>query len=112
MTTTDIGRHAEQIAAEHLRGAGFKIIECNWRTRWCEIDIVASKASTVYFVEVKYRKTDNWGDGLDAITHKKHQQMTYAAELWVESHRWDGDYSLIAISLSGSPPTIDGKIEL
>ena len=49
---------------------GHEIIERNWRTRYCEIDIVSKKDNALYFTEVKYRKNDNFGDGLAAITNK------------------------------------------
>jgi uncharacterized protein (TIGR00252 family) len=112
MDTTDIGRQAETAAADYLKSKGYEIIDNNWRTRWCEIDIVAKKHRTVVFTEVKYRKSSSWGDGLDAITPKKLQQMSFAAELWVSSNDWRGDYGLIAISTSGCPPIVQDLIEL
>lgn len=104
MSTTQTGRVAEESAKIYLQQKGYKIISQNWRTRWCEIDIVASNDSVVYFVEVKYRKSDKWGDGLDAITNKKLEQMTFAAELWVSQNKWRGDYQLAVISATGLPP--------
>lgn len=112
MSTTEIGRRAEAMVADELVRRGYKIVACNWRTRWCEIDIVATKGKEVYFVEVKYRKTNAWGDGLDAITPKKLQQMSFAAEMWVSEMRWKGGYELIAASASGVPPQLDALIEL
>lgn len=107
MTTTQIGHDAEEVAAAHLKQQGYRIVTQNWRTRWCEIDIIATKHKTVYFVEVKYRKSNAWGDGLDAVTNKKLEQMSFAAEMWVHAENWMGDYSLAAMSLSGVPPTVD-----
>ena len=106
MSTTEIGRAAEDLVAQELRKRGHKIIDQNWRTRWCEVDIVAQKSRTIYFVEVKYRKSNIWGDGLAAITNKKLQQMSFAAELWVTQHNWKYDYQLMAANVSGVPPQI------
>ena len=111
MSTTDIGRQAESLAADYLKKKGYKILSKNWRTRWCEIDIVATKNKVVYLAEVKYRKTANWGDGVDAITQKKLQQMAFAAEYWVADNDWQGDYELLAISMGGDPPAIEQVIE-
>lgn len=102
MTTTNTGRAAEDAAAKFLRDKGYKIIEQNWRTRWCEIDIVANHKNRVYFVEVKYRKSSTWGSGLDYITKKKLEQMTFAAEFWVSNNGWNGDYSLSAAEVTGN----------
>jgi uncharacterized protein (TIGR00252 family) len=102
MTTFDTGRKAEAAAAAFLARKGCNIVEQNWRTRWCEIDIVACRAGIVYFCEVKYRASAAYGNGLDYITAKKLQQMRFAAELWVTSNNWDGEYQLCAIEVSGS----------
>lgn len=106
--STASGKAAEQAAAKYLRRNGFKIITQNWRTRWCEIDIVATKASIVYFVEVKYRASAAWGSGLDYITKRKLQQMHFAAEFWVATYTWRGDYRISAIELTGQPPRVMG----
>lgn len=106
MSTTSTGRAAEDAAAEYLQAKGYKILEKNWRTRWCEIDVVAEKDRAVFFVEVKYRQSESWGSGLEYITPKKVQQMTFAAEFWVHTHKWRGDYRLSAIEVSGENFTI------
>lgn len=99
MTTTDIGRLAENKVAELLREKGHKIVEMNWRTRWCEIDIVSKTKDTVYFTEVKYRGSDAWGDGFSYITPAKLKQMKFSAELWLNSNKWEGDCILQAASV-------------
>lgn len=101
MTTFETGRCAEAAAASFLGLKGCEVVAQNWRTRWCEIDIVAVRDSTVYFCEVKYRLTANQGRGLDYITAKKLQQMRFAAELWVAKYNWQGECSLCAIEVSG-----------
>jgi uncharacterized protein (TIGR00252 family) len=101
MSTTSIGRQAEAKAAEYLKDLGYNILNQNWRTRLCEIDIVAEKAKVIYFVEVKYRKSSSWGGGLEYITATKLKQMARAAELWVSNHQWDGDYTLAGIEIMG-----------
>lgn len=101
MTTFSTGREAEAAAAHYLSRQGFKIIDQNWRTRYCEIDIVAQRNKTIYFIEVKYRKSPDWGSGLEYITASKQKQMTFAAEMWVSDCRWKGDYSLGALEVTG-----------
>lgn len=101
MSPTETGRRAESIAAEFLRVKGCEIIAQNWRTRWCEIDVVAARAQTIYFCEVKYRASARQGYGLDYITPKKLRQMRFAAESWVHRYSWQGDYQLCAIEVSG-----------
>ncbi len=102
MTNFATGHAAEQVAAEYLQDKRFKIVCLNWKTRYCEIDIVAQKDNAIYFVEVKSRKNSLQGSGLDYITPRKLKQMTFAAEMWVSENKWKGDYCLAAISIEGN----------
>lgn len=101
MTTFEIGRKAEAAAAAFLVRKGCDVIAQNWRTRRCEIDIVAVRNDVVYLCEVKYRSNDQHGSGIDYITPKKLQQMHFAAESWVHYHGWQGEYQLCVIEVSG-----------
>lgn len=99
------GQVAETFAAEYLESEGFVVVERNWKTKWCEIDIIATKDDVLHFVEVKYRRNDRSGDGLEAITPKKQQQMHFAAQLWLHTHQQfpHRNVQLAAMSLSGQP---------
>lgn len=105
MSTTSTGRRAEHAAAAYLVRQGYQIIDQNWRTRWCEIDVVAAKGRAVTLIEVKYRRRDNWGSGLEYITKSKHRQMCFAAEFWMATHDWSGQCYLAAIEVTG--PTFE-----
>ena len=114
MTTRQIGDKGEQAAADWLTVRGHEIVARNWRTRYCEIDIVSVKGKVLYFTEVKYRKNDDFGDGLAAITAKKQRQMRFAAELFLAGKP---EYSgmtakLLAASVSGDPPAVQAVVEI
>ena len=109
--TVVVGGKAEQVAADHLVRQGYEIVGRNWRRRECEIDIVARKAGVVYFVEVKYRSTDIVGSGLEYIGPQKLKQMAYAAWRWVAENRWDGEYTLAAIEISGASYEVTAFID-
>ena len=48
-----LGALGERLAAEHLERAGYRIVERNYRTRYGELDIVASGERCLVFCEVK-----------------------------------------------------------
>ena len=100
-TTRAIGDAGEQTAADWLAADGHEIIARNWRTRYCEIDIVSVKDDVLYFTEVKYRKNDDFGGGLAAITAKKQRQMRFAAELFIAKHpQYEGrDMRMLAVAV-------------
>ncbi len=109
--TNYMGAPAETEAANHLVRQGHDIVERNWKTKYCEIDIVSVKGDTVYFTEVKYRKTPWQGDGLAAITPKKLNQMRFAARLYVQVQQLrDTDMQLAAVSMTGDPPEVESFV--
>lgn len=112
-TTKSIGDTAENIAKEYLEEHGHTVLERNWKTKFCEIDIVSTKDETIYFSEVKYRKSTVQGGGLMAITPKKQQQMKFAAEYYVTAKKLeDNSMKLVAIAMSGTPPEVKACLEL
>ena len=96
-----VGHDAEKLVADYLEKHGFKIRAMNWRTRWCEIDIIAQKSKVVYFVEVKSRRSSEQGSGFDYITPSKLRQMRFAAEFWMTENNYDGECSLAAAEVEG-----------
>ena len=111
-TTKKIGDRAETEAANYLVRLGHEIIERNWKTKYCEIDIVSRKAETLYFTEVKYRRQGRQGGGLAAITAKKLAQMRYAAEFYIHNRQVkDVSFALSAISMCGESPEVDAYID-
>ena len=102
--TTLIGKRAEEAVCEYLEDEGQFILTRNFRTKYCEIDIVSTSGKYLYFTEVKYRKNDMSGDGLAAITPAKQKQMKFAAEIFLKCHPEYADFNpiLAAASVSGN----------
>ena len=112
-TTTSIGRRAEGLAADFLIKKGHKIIERNWRNKYCEIDIVSKLGDKLYFNEVKYRKDSSRGGGFEAVDTKKLNKMQFAAKIYVNSKEVDYNFlRLSVISVSGLDPKVDDWLEL
>lgn len=99
--STEIGKIAEAAVADYLETQGYRIIERNWKTKYCEIDLIGKKQSIIYFIEVKYRANAFQGTGFDYITPTKMRQIAYGAQYWNAINSWDGDYRIIAAAVSG-----------
>ena len=66
------GEPGEELACEHLRRKGLRILARNYRCRSGEIDIVvAPDRGTLVFVEVKERRGDSHGLAVEAVTARK-----------------------------------------
>ena len=79
-TAVSIGISGEETAVKILKKHGYKIIERNYRIRQGEIDIIAKDGEYTCFVEVKFRKNDDFGDPGDFIDERKHQKLIKAAQ--------------------------------
>lgn len=100
-TPKHIGDKAEDAVVTRLQHDSHTILARNWRTKFCEIDIISRKAGRVYFTEVKYRKNSVYGDGLEAITTKKQARMKFAAELYVSRYNLQDDVQLAVAAVAG-----------
>jgi len=108
-----VGNAAEHIAAQYLRAKGFQILARNWKTKYAEIDIVAEREGTIYFVEVKYRRSDRQGGGMAAITPTKLHKMTLGAEAFIQqAHHETKERKLAVVTLTGNPPRVEDFLEL
>lgn len=71
------------MAADYLRKNGYNILECNWRCRRGEIDIVANDGQTLVFIEVKTRRTESCGDGFAAVDARKQERLRLLAQHYI-----------------------------
>lgn len=67
----DLGQWGEARAADFLSARGYKILAQNYRSRFGEIDIIASHQGALVFVEVKARSTARFGTPAEAVTRRK-----------------------------------------
>jgi putative endonuclease len=85
-----LGRHAEDLVAERLAAAGWRILERNARTRHGELDIVALDRRTLVFVEVKAgRAGSSFGPErpVHSIDYRKQARVRRLATAWMGERR-------------------------
>lgn len=83
----DKGRRGEDLAAQYLARLGYRIIEQNYRAPCGEVDIIAKDQGTLVFVEVKTRTGVGFGTPAEAVTHRKRQQISKAALVYLSQQR-------------------------
>jgi putative endonuclease len=76
-----LGRLGERLAAEHLERLGYTIVTRNHRTRFGEIDLVATDGRVLVFVEVKTRR--GRGQPWDALHEAKRAQVRRMARAYL-----------------------------
>ena len=97
-----IGKKGEDEAVKYLQKKGYKILDRNYQGRQGEIDIVAIQPSTSFhsdgssekagnsvlvFVEVKSRRSYQYGTPLESIRHAKISSILTTAGLYVATHK-------------------------
>jgi putative endonuclease len=83
-----LGAAGERLAAEHLLRRGLTILERNFRTRWGELDIVATDGQRIVFCEVKTRRLSRPGrDPLESVHQRKRTQVRRMAGQWLVERR-------------------------
>lgn len=87
------GRLGEDFAAKVLASEGYNIIERNYTCRDGEIDIVAEKGDELFFVEVKTRRNNVFGDPCEAVNRKKQMHLRKAASRYLAEKKCNHIYA-------------------
>ncbi len=81
-----MGREAEELACHHLQKHGLHLLERNYHCKRGEIDLVMRDASSIIFVEVRYRRNHHFGSGAESVDRHKQAKLTAAALHYLQSN--------------------------
>lgn len=79
----------EDIAVRYLENKWYRIIERNYQVKWGEIDIIMMDWSITVFIEVKYRKNEDYGHPLDTFSMTKRRAMKRTIMLYINKNKID-----------------------
>lgn len=86
-----IGKTGEDIAAEYLRGLGYRIICRNYRSGHLETDIICEDETHILFVEVKTRTDTAYRAGYSsargAVDEKKKSRILNCAREYIYKNK-------------------------
>ncbi len=83
----DLGKSSEGIAAGYLEKNGYKILECNYKSRFGEIDIIATEKQTLCFVEVKSRSSSGYGLPKETVDRRKQHKISQSALSYLKARQ-------------------------
>jgi len=86
MGTSEVGKAAEQLIAEHYVNNGYNILSMNYHSRYGEIDIILQQNITIVFCEVKFRKQNSLVSGVEAVDIHKQKRLAKTASLFLEEN--------------------------
>jgi putative endonuclease len=104
-----LGQKGEDLAADHLKKSGFRILFRNWKWGKHEIDIIADNKDLIVFVEVKTRAEDFQMHPVTAITTEKQKSIIYAADGYLQKFNINKEsrFDVIIIIKKGDSYEID-----
>jgi len=105
----NLGQKGEELAADHLKNAGFKILFMNWKWGKHEVDIIAENHDFVIFVEVKTRNDDFQMHPITAVTREKQKSIIFAANGYLQKFGIDKEarFDVITVVKSNDSFQID-----
>ncbi|WP_439480003.1 YraN family protein [Chryseobacterium aquaticum] len=103
----DLGKKAEDLAAEFLIKNGYKILVRNFRYQKAEIDIIAEKENLIIITEVKARSTDAFMLPQEAVNKRKISLIVLAANHFMEEFNKNQEVRFDIISVL---PNEKGKL--
>jgi len=83
------GQEGEAEAERYLRRKGYRIIAKNLRSSLGELDLVAEDDRVVVFIEVKARRTAQFGGAIHAVHRQKQKLIRLAAQFLARRHWMD-----------------------
>lgn len=104
------GVWGEELAAAYLREKGYAILERDWHSKHRDIDIIAQDGETTVFVEVKTRRSRDFGAPFEAVDCQKRNNLRHAINHYL-SYRNITNYRFDVVSIIGSFDCMNPEIE-
>ena len=112
-STKDIGDRGEDIAAEFLENADYRVLERNYRFERNEVDLVCldpDKGGEIVFVEVKTRSGSEFGPPEASVTEEKQRSLIEVSRAYLHERQLEGApsrFDVVGIVLSDGEPQIE-----
>ena len=104
-------RAGENVAAQYLVSKGFTILHRNLRFPEGELDFVAKLTKTLVFIEVKTRKSEEFGKPYHSVSEQKQRRQVAMANRFISIcrlHNVPVRFDVVSIVLSpGQPANIE-----
>ncbi len=105
------GQEGEAEAERYLRRKGYRIVARNLRTTLGELDLVAEDGPVLVFIEVKARRTGEFGGAIHAVHRQKQQKLIRLATQFLAQHHWTDRSCRFDVILLESTGTAVLKVE-
>jgi putative endonuclease len=104
-----VGKKGEALAVQYFIERNYTILHQNWRYRHWEVDIIASRAGILHFIEVKTRSSLLFGYPEENVDSKKIQYLINASEAFLYQYpQWQRiQFDILSITISKYNADVD-----
>lgn len=99
-TSTVQGQLAEAQACAYLQARGLLVLARNYRWRGGEIDLICRDADYLVFVEVRFRRCEDFGGALSSIDTRKQQRLIRTAQYYLMQQAVDHPVRFDVVALN------------
>jgi putative endonuclease len=96
------GESAEEQAHQFLIKKGLKPVARNFRCKQGELDLIMMDSKTLVIVEVRYRKSDQYGSARESVTRTKQSRIIAATHVYLSTRKEDSPIRFDVIAISGN----------
>ena len=96
------GESAEEQAHKFLINKGLSPVCRNYRCKQGELDLIMTDHQTLVIIEVRFRKTDQYGSAAETVTRAKQSRIIAATHIYLSSHKADRPVRFDVIAISGN----------
>lgn len=105
-----LGKKGEEMAQSYLMRKGYELLETNYRYQKAEIDIIARKNNLIAIVEVKTRKSSDYGEPESFLKPAQIKRLVNAANFYIEQlddASIEVRFDIVSILLDGRKASIE-----
>lgn len=78
------GQKSERQAEQFLKSQGLTLVERNYRCKLGEIDLIMRHDEVLVFVEVRYRKQQEYGSASETVDARKQRKLIRTAQHYLQ----------------------------
>ncbi|MDT0605107.1 YraN family protein [Thalassotalea castellviae] len=111
VTSKELGDFWELYAERYLTDNGLCLLSKNFHSRQGEIDLIMKENDCFVFVEVKYRKNNQFGGAISAVSQQKQQKIIKTATFFLQQQNLNEyntacRFDIVAIEGDANKPKI------
>ena len=79
-----LGALGDGVAGDYLEAKGYEIVATNYRCQWGEVDIIARDGDCLAFVEVRTRRSQEFGAPEESLSSRKREKLVATVDTYIQ----------------------------